>query len=109
MKVIATLVAALACTAAHAEFQTGSSLLGLMRQADVSRYTAFGYLMGVHDLGRGTVHCSPESMRGGALAKLVLDFLVANEGDGRVLSQSADVIVSGVLQAAYPCPSRPGL
>ena len=109
MKFLIAVTAALVCSSASAEFQTGASLLEMAQRKDETRYVAYGYLQGAHDLGRGALHCSPDTLRGSELAELVLSYLASKRDDANVMGASADTVVAAVLKANFPCPQRPQL
>lgn len=104
-KTFAILLAATAISA-HAEFLSGNQLLEYMRSQEViQRSAADGYLMGVHDLGRGAVHCSPSSVTLKQLRDMTGQFLDAAPS---IRHRSADHLVSLLMAEAWPCPKKPG-
>lgn len=107
MKTIAiTLAACLAAGTASAEFLSGNNLLELLRSPERhERAAADGYIMGVHDAGRGAVHCSPSTVTLSQVRDMSAQFLTAAVA---ARHKSADSLVMAVLQEAFPCPKRQG-
>lgn len=102
-----TIIAFAACLfagSASAEFLSGNQLLELLRsQERHERAAADGYIMGVHDAGRGAVHCSPPGVSLTQVRDLSVQFLNAA---APVRHQSADSLVMAILQETFPCPKR---
>ena len=95
----------LAATSAHAEFVTGNKLFENMASTDATRRTfALAYVAGVHDAGRGILHCSPESITVGQVNDMTKQLLERLPAERHL---SADQFVIGVLQEAYPCAQKP--
>ncbi len=87
---------------AQAEFQSGASLLEIARRSEPeARGFIHGYIQGVHDLGRGAMHCSPADIRAGEVVRVVLVALV-NTGPEQ-LNKSADTLISAILRSVWPC------
>lgn len=107
MKSTALLLAACLTTgAAHAEFLTGNDLFGHMRSTErLERGLADGYIMGVHDLSRGSDHCSPASANLTQVRDIVTAFLISVPAKRHL---SADVLVLSALMGAFPCPKSGG-
>lgn len=104
MKVELILLACLAAGTASAEFLTGNRLLDLSRSAErYERTAADGYIMGVHDTGRGVVHCTPGGVTYTQVRDLSLQFIAAQTAHRH---NSADSLILAVLAQAFPCPKR---
>lgn len=107
MKATATLIAALLTAGtASAEFFTGNQLLEHMSSNDrTERLVSDGYIMGVHDTGRGVLHCTPGTVNLTQTRDLVFQFLQQNAA---IRHLAADQIVNASLGRAFPCPKRQG-
>lgn len=104
MKIAIALAACLAAGTASAEFLSGNDLLALLRsQERQERVAADGYIMGVHDAGRGAVHCSPQSVNLTQVRDLSTQFITAATASRH---KSADSLILVVLAEAFPCPKR---
>ena len=98
------LIAALAATAAHAEFKTGNDLLADLNDSSYFRQgIALGYIMGAHDTGTGVTHCAPATVTAGQVQDMVKRHLDAVPSARHL---SADSHVTYVLSKAWPCPKR---
>lgn len=96
------LAACLASGAARAEFLSGNDLFAHMRSTErIERSVSDGYIMGVHDLSRGSDHCSPASANLTQVRDIVSQFLIAVPTKRHL---SADVLVVASLSGAFPCP-----
>lgn len=104
MKHALILAACLFAGPASAEFLSGNDLLSLLRsQERHERAAADGYIMGVHDTGRGVLHCSPVTVTMTQVRDMSTQFLTAAAASRH---KSADSLVMAVLQEAFPCPKR---
>lgn len=104
MKAALTLIACLVAGPASAEFLSGNDLLAMLRsQERHERALADGYIMGVHDAGRGAVHCSPNTVTLSQVRDMSAQFLTAAVA---ARHKSADSLVMAILQEAFPCPKR---
>lgn len=104
MKAALTLIACMTAGTASAEFMSGNDLLSLLRsQERHERTAADGYIMGVHDTGRGVVHCSPNAVTLSQVRDMSVQFITAA---ATARHKSADSLVMAVLQEAFPCPKR---
>lgn len=104
MKAALTLIACLAAGPASAEFLSGNDLLNLLRsQERHERAAADGYIMGVHDAGRGAVHCSPTSVTLTQVRDMSTQFITSAPASRH---KSADSLIMVLLQEAFPCPKR---
>lgn len=99
-------IAALMCGTAHAEFFSGNELLSrLNSESTYDRGVAMGYVIGVHDTGRGAVHCSPEAATGGQVRDIVKASL---EASPELRHLSADSLIGHTLKKVWPCPKKTG-
>jgi hypothetical protein len=86
---------------AHAEFLTGNSLLALAQSSDpVRNGQAVGYVAGVHDVGQGVNHCTPDTVTALQLFDLTR---ITLENAPAERNRTADVLVLAVLRAKWPC------
>lgn len=88
---------------AHAEFLDGNKLLEFMRGNQGEVGLALGYVTGAADTLTGVVTCPPSQANAGQVRDMVRKFL---EAYPEHRTASADVIISAVLQAAWPCKQR---
>jgi hypothetical protein len=101
-----TIIAALllTTTTAHAAFWSGEKLYGhLTEPAGVNKGAAYGFIIGVHDLGENAVHCSPEDINVKIVIDVVRSYLEQNPESRR---REAQFLVTRALQAKWPCPSK---
>lgn len=104
MKPTLLLAACLASPPAFAEFLSGNDLLSLINSSERhERSIADGFIMGVHDTGRGALHCSPTAVTLTQLRDLTSQFITASVASRH---RTADSLVSVVLGQAFPCPKR---
>jgi hypothetical protein len=102
MKSTIIALAALSAISVRAEFFTGNELLAHINSNDSGeRSIALGYLLGVHDAGRGVYHCTPATVNGRQVRDLARDFLQENAASRH---NSADILVSAILSRTFPCP-----
>lgn len=92
---------------AMAEFKTGNQLLDNLNSTSVvENMVALGYIMGVADTTRGSLHCGPAEATAGQMQDMVKKHL---QGTPELRHYTADVIVTYVLKKAWPCKSsNPG-
>lgn len=88
---------------ACAEFYDGNKLLRELTGDTAERLAALGYVAGVHDSHRTVSHCTPDNVTLGQLTEMVVQFLQANPN---IRHETADVLVSGMLQQVFPCRSN---
>lgn len=104
MRLAITLAACLAAGPASAEFLTGNDLLAMLRSPERhERAAADGYIMGVHDAGRGAVHCSPGTVTLSQVRDMSTQFITVAVAHRH---KSADSLVIAILQETFPCPKR---
>ncbi len=98
--------AALICVApvAQAEFWEGNKLQRFLSEpAGYNSGAAMGFILGVHDVGEGVLHCSPSNITAGQAKAVVQAYL--NEFPS-LLHNTAQVLVTRALQRAWPCPAK---
>lgn len=101
-----TIVAAMLLTAttAHAAFWSGEKLYGhLTEPAGVNKGAAYGFIIGVHDLGENAVHCSPDDINVKVVIDVVRSYLEQNPQSRR---REAQYLVSDALQQKWPCKDK---
>ena len=101
---IRTLILALACTSAHAEFFDGNKLLADMNGSQMRQMSAIGYIMGVSDTLQGVSVCPPPQVLAGQMHDMVKQYL---EDNPALRHHTADIIVGHVLSRAWPCKQQP--
>lgn len=98
------LLAALVCAAAHADFKDGNKLYHQITSGNGSDYVnAVGYVTGVADAMRGSVHCMPDNATAGQIldmTKLTMD------QKPQLRHHSAYLIITATLMDAWPCPTK---
>jgi hypothetical protein len=92
--------AALLAGSAHAEFWDGNRLLDRMNGGIAEQMQALGYVMGISDMGQGTLHCPPPNATAGQMEDIVKRYLNNNPA---VRHLSADTIVNRALALVFPC------
>jgi hypothetical protein len=103
MKKAIILMLALAGSA-HAEFMDGNKLLNNLKESDAfSRGLGMGYILGVHDLGSGIVYCTPGNATAGQMKDMIMNYLENTPAERHI---SADITVSKVLKAVWPCAKK---
>ena len=91
----------LVCSTAQAEYYSGNELLAKMHSDSViDRSIALGYVIGVSDMGEGSIHCSPVAVTTGQSRDLVRNYLANNPAERHL---PVDLLVNRVLKAAWPC------
>ena len=89
------------CSVAHAEFKDGNELFQLLTSRDsLDRVDALGYVTGVADALRGTVHCIVPNATAGQISDMTLAYLRRNPENRHL---PANMIVAAVLKSAWPC------
>lgn len=103
MKYLAAVLLSAVSITAMAEFKTGNELLNEIKDtSNMQKIHALGYIMGVADAHYGATHCAPGSVNGGQMFDLVKNFL---ENAPSVRHQSADLLISKLLEKTWPCQS----
>ena len=92
--------AALLAGSAHAEFWDGNKMLDRMNGGIAEQMQALGYVMGISDMGQGTLHCPPPNATAGQMEDIVKRYLNNNPA---VRHLSADTIVNRALALVFPC------
>jgi hypothetical protein len=98
--------AALICAApiVNAEFWDGNKLYSNINGAvGVGTSAALGFVIGVHDVGEGVLHCSPSTATAGQVRDVVSQYL--NEFPS-LRHNAAHVLVNRALQRVWPCPAK---
>lgn len=93
---------------AHAEFESGNSLLADIQSAEIGkRMHALGYVKGVADVYVNVTFCPPRnaSITAGQISDMVRNHLEMNPA---IRHQTAESIINGVLTKAWPCPANRG-
>lgn len=104
MKLIQTLTALLLATSAHAEFLTGNELLEKLNASDSGiRLMGYGYVAGVHDAGRGAVHCSPQSITIKQIGDMAQAYLTNAPSERH---HNADGLMLRMFGAVRPCEKK---
>lgn len=97
---------------AHAQFQTGNSLLDKIR---TSKLVALGYVAGIADNNDGSYHaalgitipavasCIPGGVTIGQATDVVEQYLIANPA---VRHYNGNILVQDALRAAWPCKPK---
>lgn len=95
---------AIVCSSAHAEFFTGNDLLSRIESDNTSlQFMGMGYVLGVHDLGRNALHCSPTGVASGQVRDIVSAYLRSFPARRHL---SADGLISDALGLVWPCPKK---
>jgi hypothetical protein len=102
MKTLALTICLLAASA-NAEFYTGNDLLTKLDATGADFAIAIGYISGVHDAARGTVHCSPQAVTAGQVVDMARKMLKA---EPEIRNLSADVLVMAMMARAWPCAAK---
>lgn len=90
--------------AAHAQYTDGNKLLSDIESDSVVReMVALGYVIGVADTGWWILHCVPNRVQAGQIRDMVRNYLRANPEERH---RAADILVTRVLNHAWPCPKR---
>lgn len=100
------ILAALICIApaVQAEFWDGNKLWGNLNEpAGFSNGAALGFVIGVHDLGEGVLHCSPSSINAGQAKDVVVAYL---QEFPSLRHNAAQLLVTRALARAWPCPKK---
>ena len=101
----ALLLSALMVLPAHAEFQSGNTLLAALQETDYfSKGYAMGYIVGVADTTQGITQCMAPSATAKQAQDIVLQFLLANPA---IRNKTADLLVQSALKQVWPCPVKP--
>jgi hypothetical protein len=100
MKAQFVLASLLLTTSVHAEFWDGNRLLDRMNGGIAEQMQALGYVMGISDMGQGTLHCPPPNATAGQMEDIVKRYLNNNPA---VRHLSADTIVNRALALVFPC------
>lgn len=93
----------LVASAAHAEFKDGNKLYQQMTGNGGDYLNALGYITGVSDATRSTVHCIPENATAGQISDMVKLHM---EQKPQLRHYPANIIVAYVLQQAWPCAKK---
>jgi hypothetical protein len=98
-------VALVLCGSAHAEFWSGNDLLTRIQSNEYAdRSLALGYVMGVFDSSRGTLHCNNiEGVTAGQVRDIAKNYLINNP---QYRHMSADLIVGVSLGQVWPCAQK---
>lgn len=89
---------------AMAEFKTGNELLNNIKSDSiVENMVALGYIMGVADATRGSVHCGPAGVTAGQMRDMVKNHL---EATPELRHYTADIIIGYVFKRAWPCATK---
>lgn len=100
MKHLILLLATIGIGSTHAEFFNANRLYELLNGTEAQKSVGTGYILGVHDVTRGTVHCSPSEASSTQVRDMVLSALVAVPEKRHL---TADTYVTAVLKQAWPC------
>ena len=101
-KLILTICLTLLSLAANAQFNSGNKLLEDMNGSSAhNRMYALGYVVGVVDSLNRFMFCVPSNSTAGQLHDMVRNYLTNVPADRHL---PADVIVTKVLAASFPCP-----
>jgi len=104
MKRLILAAALLSSATAHAEFWDGNKLWANLNEAPgYSNGAALGFIVGVHDLGEGVLHCSPASITAGQARDVVFSYM---QEFPSLRHNAAQGIVTRALQRAWPCPKK---
>jgi hypothetical protein len=98
--------AALICAApaAQAEFWEGNKLYRYLSEpAGFNNGAALGFVIGVHDLGEGVLHCSPSNITAGQAKDVVIMYL--NEFPS-LRHNAAHTLVTRAFQRVWPCAAK---
>lgn len=88
---------------AQAQIKTGNRLLQDLNGEHSERMNAFGYIAGVTDMAQGFVFCGPAGVTLGQVIDMTKLYL---ENNPSVRQLAADVIVTRVLSATWPCAKK---
>jgi hypothetical protein len=89
---------------AHAEFWDGHKLWANLNETPgYSNGAALGFVVGVHDLGEGVLHCSPSSITAGQARDVVFAYM---QEFPSLRHNAAQLLVTRALQRAWPCPKK---
>jgi len=98
------LALALICGNAQAGFFTGNDLLQRIdSESHGDVMLSIGYVMGVFDVGQNILHCAPGGVTSGQIRDMTAAYL---RGFPAKRHRSADVLITEVLAAAWPCPKK---
>lgn len=88
------------CSAANAQFFTGAEILRRLNSEEVAeKAVAVGYIAGVHDSQRWSIHCTPDELKLGQIVVKVKNHLeeITN------LHHDAKTHIVYVLKNSWPC------
>lgn len=107
MKRILAIAAMLCASHSNAAFWDGNTLYkNLQEQPNMTLGAAYGFIMGVHDLGEHVLHCSPEGTKAKEVIEVVREFLQYNASDR---NKEAQELVSSALKFKWPCKKKTGV
>jgi hypothetical protein len=107
MKRIIAAAALMFASQAHAAFWDGNTLYkNLQEQPSLTLGAAYGFVMGVHDLGEHVIHCSPENTKAKEVIEVVREFLEFNASER---GKEAQELVSAALKFKWPCKKKTGV
>lgn len=98
------LIASMLSGSAYAQILDGNKLLQFMN-ADTSfeKMYATGYITGVADSFRGTMHCPPANSTVGQMNDMVKNYLTNTPATRHL---PGDLIVGYVLKSVWPCKEK---
>ena len=102
-KRLTTLLSALVCAGAQAEFFDGNKLLARIKGDGYDYASAIGYVIGVSDTTRSVAHCPPENVTAGQILDMVKQHLEDNPSTRHF---TGDQHVVYVLKKAWPCAKK---
>ena len=90
---------------AHAEFETGNTLMAKMTGESPQRMFALGYVAGVFDANQRVTHCAPDGpgITNGQINDIVFSYLSNNPS---IRHRTADVLIQDALKQIWPCANR---
>jgi hypothetical protein len=102
IKIIGAMLALTCMAPVHAEFKSGTSLLAeLNLEVPNNQLVGMGYIIGVHDAGMGTNHCTASGTSGIQVIK-VAGYGIAALTDQQ-LAAPASTLILQVLRSHWPC------
>lgn len=105
MKKLWVLIACCVALPAVAQFKSGNMLLRQIDGDFGEQMNAIGYVSGVADALQGAVVCAPHTVTAGQLVDMTRLYLERTPARRHL---AADLLISEVLRAAWPCGRRGG-
>lgn len=89
---------------AHAEFETGNSLLSKLESTNVvERMFGVGYVIGVVDAYLNVVICPPPNVNVGQITDMIKNYL---QNTPAIRHRTADLIIADALKPIWACKNQ---